>query len=284
MLEPTLELPPSVVELTNSVENKVEIYRQQAISNTRRLVEKASNGTDGMTMDQAIAIIAEYQVTSQIMHDLATIKTQTDKLCKDIYGGKEALQRYSELAVAFARRNGSPATCVRIDVNRFKETNDKYGHDQADRVLQALAKAMAGRPYDLVIREGGDEFTAILINTDSAGGVRYAQSVQQRFADIQSGKIKTPEGEFPPMESQSVTVGVAQLGPDDTAVDFLVNADDALYVGKHEERGVITVYNPKDEKIIERQKRRPNTSTGQQIPPTADLMPTALPVTVPTGK
>jgi diguanylate cyclase (GGDEF)-like protein len=88
-----------------------------------------------------------------------------------------------------AHRYRSPMSCLFIDVDHFKAFNDRYGHLFGDRILTVLAQAISGavRDTDLVGRFGGDEFLAILPETDGAAAVRVAERVRAAVAQSVRG-------------------------------------------------------------------------------------------------
>lgn len=122
-----------------------------------------------------------------------------------------------------------PFTVVMLDVDHFKHFNDTYGHGAGDRVLAAVAKVVSSklRPTDLAARYGGEEFVVMLPETPLEGGViasnRIREAVEQ--ADVVCADGRT----LPPV---TISLGVAQLQPDEEGDAALARADDALYRAK----------------------------------------------------
>lgn len=110
-----------------------------------------------------------------------------------------------------------------IDINRFKEVNDLFGHNIGDRTLQRLARLITEqfRPEDHVIRWGGDEFLVIAPGMDQ-GNARI------RVAAIREG-LRRPSGEAPAF---SVAVGIAELFPGGDPTAALEEADRRMYAEK----------------------------------------------------
>lgn len=89
---------------------------------------------------------------------------------------RRALSGHLARAAAHSRRSGEPLSVLMVDLDRFKETNDRYGHEAGDQVLCALARCMRDvvRAEDVYGRWGGDEFLMLLPSTDEAGAETVA--------------------------------------------------------------------------------------------------------------
>ena len=127
-----------------------------------------------------------------------------------------------------ARRYGLPLSIVILDLHRFKEVNDKYGHPRGDDVLRAAASTLqkALRTSDTAFRIGGDEFALLLPQTDAAQALALSRRVGTVFAET-----------LQPLHlAISVTMdhGVATFPADGDQSDLLIRvADDCLYRLKH---------------------------------------------------
>ena len=129
-----------------------------------------------------------------------------------------------DLAVSFAGRQGMPLSVVMLDVDRFKDYNDSFGHPAGDQVLKAVARILREnvRDHDLVARYGGEEFVAILPATDARTGRAVGERVRAAI-----------EGADWPRRGITASVGVATLGPGVEESAILVEtADRALYRAK----------------------------------------------------
>jgi two-component system cell cycle response regulator len=131
-----------------------------------------------------------------------------------------------ERAVARATRHGHLLALARVDVDRFKEINDTYGHQAGDRVLAEVGRRLAGavRGGDELARWGGDEFVAILPDTDREGGLRAAERLRAAVA-------ATPVPVDGVEVDVTISVGWAHWAGD-TPDDLLARADRALYQAK----------------------------------------------------
>jgi diguanylate cyclase (GGDEF)-like protein len=138
-----------------------------------------------------------------------------------------------------AQRHGTPLSAMIIDLDHFKQVNDKYGHDCGDQVLKefgALATENA-REIDIVGRFGGEEFLMILPNTD---GIRAA-IVAERVRKAAEEKIYKYR-EF--LVRVTISAGVASF-PANASIhseaDLLKTADEALYRAKQASRNRVIV-------------------------------------------
>ncbi|MDX6622204.1 MAG: hypothetical protein QOE75_136 [Solirubrobacterales bacterium] len=128
-----------------------------------------------------------------------------------------AFQDEFEQAVALAQRNGDPLALALIDLDSFKQTNDRHGHPEGDAMLRRLAEILRnGRSADRPFRIGGDEFALLLQRTDAEG----ARTLTQRLAKT----LRTA--------GMPASVGVATLYPGENAKDLRSEADAALYEAK----------------------------------------------------
>ncbi|MAR00099.1 MAG: hypothetical protein CMI00_06120 [Oceanospirillaceae bacterium] len=144
------------------------------------------------------------------------------------------LLRTLEKHRAMAIRQNIPFVVAFIDIDHFKQTNDRHGHRIGDQVLGELAQLLQSsiREVDLAARYGGEEFILLL------SGLRLstAKRVMERIRE--SVEVHT----FSDMGlRQTVSIGVAAYMPDEEADEVLSRADRMLYVAKHEGRNLVRV-------------------------------------------
>ena len=127
--------------------------------------------------------------------------------------------------VARSRRDAHALIVAFIDVDRLKRVNDSRGHAAGDRLLVEVADTLRTklRPYDLIIRYGGDEFVCAL------SGMSLADATC-RFDQVNLALAAAPEG-------GSVTVGLAELEDEDEIEDVLARADASLYSQRRQQPG-----------------------------------------------
>src|SRR5262249_6445747 len=133
-----------------------------------------------------------------------------------------------------AHARGKPLTVLVLDIDFFKSVNDTHGHDAGDDVLRefALRLKKSIRGIDLACRLGGEEFVAVMPDTDMAGPTPVAGPPRP---PIPSETVADSRGER--KIEVTISIGLATLtGADDTAAAVLKRADQALYRAKRDGR------------------------------------------------
>ena len=137
-----------------------------------------------------------------------------------------------------ARRYTRPTALLFIDLDRFKQVNDRYGHSLGDAVLRAVGATLksALRGSDLCCRYGGDEFMVLLPETPLEGARHVAGSLRRHLAGI---AVERPEGAV----RVTASVGVAAARPGELDGHSLVaRADAAMYRAKRAGRDTVRVW------------------------------------------
>ena len=135
--------------------------------------------------------------------------------------------------VARAKRTHEPLVLAFIDVVGLKAVNDSGGHARGDELLRAVAETLRAhlRPYDPIVRYGGDEFVCLLSGLDLLGAAHRLAAVNVSLA----GPRRT-----------AVTIGLAELELDESLEALLSRADDALYHQRHHTVDARIVPRPRD--------------------------------------
>jgi diguanylate cyclase (GGDEF)-like protein len=136
-------------------------------------------------------------------------------------------QERASAAMIEASRHGHPLSAVFMDIDHFKQINDKLGHETGDLVLKEVAKRInaARRAEDLLCRYGGEEFVLLLPHADLAQAAAYAERVR---ASIAAAPFET-KGE--PL-AVTISIGVACQHFGDPLDLILKRADQAMYRAK----------------------------------------------------
>ena len=146
-------------------------------------------------------------------------------------------RRYFDLflknEIARSRRFSRSLSVIMVDIDHFKEYNDRFGHLAGDEALQQIARCLSSgrREADVVARIGGEEFAIILSETDTAGAVKVAEKVRTNVAEITDLKRQV-----------TISLGVSELGEQLIQTDTLLGlADQALYQAKKKGRNRVCV-------------------------------------------
>lgn len=134
-------------------------------------------------------------------------------------------------------RRGQPyLSFILCDLDNFKSINETRGHDVGDLVLKAVSKTLGigVRDVDFVARWGGEEFLAVLPDTDTEGAKLVAERLRTKINDM---LIEAGAKPF----KISMTLGVATMQPGESAEQTIARADTALYDGKRGGRNRVVV-------------------------------------------
>ncbi len=134
------------------------------------------------------------------------------------------------------RCGGSENAMIIVDLDRFKEINDTYGHDVGDRALCCVSALLQEnfRAEDYICRIGGDEFSVIMVRANSS----MRAQVEEKFRRINE-LLQSPVDGLPPF---SLSVGVAFGDRENPGEDIFKDADTALYRTKSTRRGGCEFY------------------------------------------
>ncbi|MFZ0213695.1 MAG: GGDEF domain-containing protein [Candidatus Acidiferrales bacterium] len=185
--------------------NVYTIYQQWLIKRLRRQTA------------QDLEMLSRLKIRAEEFHRLATCDPLTGLSNRRL--GRERL----EAEVSRSQRYGHPLSVLLLDLNSFKDINDKYGHAAGDLVLRAFSDRLSKiiRASDLAVRLGGDEFLLILPECEP-------QSVSSLVKRLGSMKIELQGREI------EVTSAAGWVGyeKDETADRLIERADKALYINK----------------------------------------------------
>jgi diguanylate cyclase (GGDEF)-like protein len=136
---------------------------------------------------------------------------------------RRALEEVLAAEISRAQRFTHQLAVVLLDLDRFKEINDSFGHAAGDVMLRAVSRLLISlaRQGDTVARWGGEEFVVVLPETDLDGAHRFAERLRRTIEAQTVGDMQT-----------STSCGVATMLPEDNVEELLRAADQALYLAK----------------------------------------------------
>lgn len=150
---------------------------------------------------------------------------------------RRSLFELGKIEFSRAHRMNRPFCCMMLDLDHFKQVNDKYGHQVGDEVLQEFARRCkcSVREIDLVGRYGGEEIIILLPETDLKTGLQVAERLRKSIAET---PITVAGHEL----TLTTSIGVAHLDENTLQLNTLVaRADQALYIAKHKGRNRVAV-------------------------------------------
>jgi diguanylate cyclase (GGDEF)-like protein len=145
------------------------------------------------------------------------------------------MEQYITDAINRSRRFKNPLSLLMIDVDYFKQVNDKFGHNAGDEVLTRLVQVLDSnkRTTDYLGRWGGDELILLLTDTNLSGAANLAEKLRQQV-----------EGHtFPHSRHLTISLGASEYRDGDKLVSFIERADAAMYRAKRAGRNRVEIQN-----------------------------------------
>jgi diguanylate cyclase (GGDEF)-like protein len=129
-------------------------------------------------------MVAFVWMTAAVLHERLDVLASTDPLTGLL--NRRALETSAEREIALARKTRRPVTAVLIDLDRFKQINDSFGHSFGDKVLISVARCMQQhmRQSDLLARVGGDEFAVLLNDTSREEAMEIVERLRTSIEDL----------------------------------------------------------------------------------------------------
>lgn len=223
------------------------LKQASSISEIEELKQILIGGTDELiTGQQALAekLHSSFDYLQLIKSDSERLHEELNKVrllsLTDEYTGlpnRRAFTRRLEDEIARAQRYGTPLALVLIDLDRFKDINDRHGHQAGDEILKWYSQNALPifRHYDLVARYGGEEFAVLFPNTTQEGALRALNKLRGRVenasCEIHGVTIIVP----------TFSAGLTIYREGETSSDLINRADKALYRAKHLGRNRVEV-------------------------------------------
>lgn len=258
------------------LENIIPEDRERAVKSIEGLLENGIGGTREYKVFRRDKVIFDIEVNSGIIRgvdgkpekmvfvirDITERKLADEKIQRLVHQlelEKKTAQRNANtdsltglsnrryfdesFAIEFQRmtRSGEPLSLLMLDVDRFKNFNDHYGHLAGDNCLRQIGTTLTNnvtRVTDIVSRYGGEEFVVVLVDTDKEGAVHVAERIRMAVE-----ALAIPHLDSDVADVVTVTIGVVTVYPSNmmSTDQVIVMADDALYHAKDEGRNRIAV-------------------------------------------
>jgi diguanylate cyclase (GGDEF)-like protein len=260
-------------EIEEAVEKKLE-KELEALRSQGEILSPAfiQNVRDKIRLDYSFAYIEgskygeKYKANereNELLEKLA-VESLTGVRTKGVF--IEDSESYFKLAISHRR----DFSIIMIDLDHFKQVNDRLGHVIGDEILAKLGKILKAnfRGEDRAYRYGGEEFAVILPETDQAGAVEVAERLRKMIKEEINQAYFGPEGKYRNVlaineedngiedKMGTVSIGVATMKKGqgyDSANEFVSDADKALYASKNAGRDRVShiARNEKGEPVVE---------------------------------
>ncbi len=169
----------------------------------------------------------ELKIKSQLLEVLSITDPLTDSY------NRIKMDRVFEQEIKRSTRYKKSLSVIMVDVDYFKNVNDKYGHLVGDRILQEFASTVKThiRANDVLGRWGGEEFLIICPET----GINQAESTANKLRQI------IEQADFSPVKNLTASFGVAEWCESDNQESLTAKADYSMYLAKHQGRNQVCV-------------------------------------------
>ena len=166
-----------------------------------------------------------YPLRNALLYRLALESAYRDPLTG--LNNRAALEDEIGREIDLARRHQRSLALLVMDLDGFKQINDRYGHDIGDEVLRRVAGVIGDvlRNSDLLFRYGGDEFVAGLAQTDLNGALDVCERIRTSVAAIDLGELGVDAG-------VRISIGVSLVRQEDRFATLFKRSDKALYQAK----------------------------------------------------
>jgi diguanylate cyclase (GGDEF)-like protein len=203
----------------------VEAAVSRSARDEGKLPEAQANRSDAMRLAAEVERLERELAAARIQ--LADLETRADVDPLTDVLNRRGFERELRRSLAHAKRYGTSAALLYIDLDGFKLVNDRHGHVAGDAVLKAVAAVLTRhvRSSDVVARLGGDEFAVLLWHVNDADAERKARVLEAAIDRTTATHAGT-------MLSVGASVGAALLLPLDQPADVLERADRAMYARK----------------------------------------------------
>lgn len=195
---------------------KLKLHRRHPFSQDE--METVENLLAALLYPLRNALLYHRAVQSAMIDPLTGVKNRSTM--------EDSLIRGIELS----RRQGTNLSVLLLDIDHFKQINDRFGHLYGDQALKAVAQCAEQtiRDSDALFRYGGEEFLILLSGTDLDGSLKLAERIRRNIERLSP---------LPEREARlTVSLGVTMLAPEDDIERLLERVDAALYQAKQQGR------------------------------------------------
>jgi diguanylate cyclase (GGDEF)-like protein len=189
--------------------------------------------TSGMMGSLLFSISMSFGFSRLTEKQRMTLKTAASQDALTGVGNRRQMDVEIARSMDSSERHGSPMSLIILDLDKFKDINERYGRRLGDQLLKSVANLLTTqtRTTDRVFRYGGEEFVLLTEHTPADKAALIAENLRKLIAI----RIKSPD------EPLTASFGCAQLEPGESAEHWFGRADRALYRAKNEGRNRVVV-------------------------------------------
>ena len=177
-------------------------------------------------------VLKKYSKKIVMINKELELASTTDGLTKIF--NRRKIESILDKQIEIAKRDKTKLSVIILDIDNFKQINDKYGHETGDKVLISFSKLLQEnmRPSDSIGRWGGEEFLVICQNSDKDASLGHANRLKQLLHEY----------EFDTVKSCTASFGVVEFQENYEKNSFISHADEAMYQAKARGRNTVVVY------------------------------------------
>ena len=260
LMDETKDQLDRIAEHVESSGGDARLYKQALDGSSRSL----ENGLDpdthrALLTKMAAATQAMIDKTSQLEDQLVSSSKEILSLRRDLekarsesrtdpltgLPNRKAFNAYLEAQTARALADRKPLTLCFLDIDHFKNFNDRWGHALGDEVLRLVAQSMEHFFHGLgfAARYGGEEFVIVLPGKD----LEAAGDIAEQFRDFIGSRTIRSKQRNEDVGKITLSLGVSQMRRDDSLESFIDRADTALYAAKQGGRNQVAIEAPATE-------------------------------------
>ncbi|HEX5379314.1 MAG TPA: GGDEF domain-containing protein, partial [Phenylobacterium sp.] len=195
----------------------------ETLASATRRVQRENKSLEKRLSDSTAEVARLREHLEQVRRDATT-----DGLTN--LANRKAFDEELERACAEAEANGEVLTLAVIDIDHFKNFNDTWGHQTGDQVIRYVASVIGGRgaPPRFAARYGGEEFALIFPREAAAAALATLEEIREEVSSRMLKRRSTNED----LGAITVSAGLAQRTPGESAHNVMERADRALYASK----------------------------------------------------
>ncbi|MEZ5511815.1 MAG: diguanylate cyclase [Gammaproteobacteria bacterium] len=229
-----------------AMSDRINLIKQQALEAREKVVEQEKllrSAQEQANRELEARVEQRTRELARVAEDLARVNEKLDRLNQldeltQVYNRRAFNQRSVQLLMQ-CQRERKPLSVLLLDVDHFKQVNDRYGHLAGDECLRRMAtliRERVTRPQDFVARFGGEEFVVVLFDTHLDGARHVAERIR---SEVQQLQVQWETTLIP----LTTSIGLCSAIPDElTGIEqYTAAADQALYEAKESGRNRVVV-------------------------------------------